>query len=447
VQIVIVQIAHRLAQLANALLTRMSAAASWSGAICAVLCAVLALAYVRFSAQPRLATHLLNLPVTVVNELLSESEARGLLDFVRNDIRRFDNIAKDNNFYRMQHEHVGEAVALGSDGKCAHPFLVPSANRTLCVLPGRVDVAQHYVRTGGSEAFKEPYEHAISRLQSFAAYFFDLSRVPQMGPLFNAPTFLAHAKSVCPPDQQHLEPFQVNFILQVPGQTVAIHTDAPYFWGATRFQFPQWLLVAMVHSGLFIDRFVHQVQVVAYVHQWNATNARAGEFVYWRRDASTMERVAPKARAGTIVDGSKMIHAANVYNGAVVGETATPPFIDKSRECALTHIGDDKWELRCDNELLRRYVTDDLRMSVVYRAKCFSSASEAKRFEAQRDEDLLTLEQVLATFRADLEKRGRIHQADQVAPLDLAQLILSEYVRYPLPQAKIHVQLLRGEQS
>jgi hypothetical protein len=412
-------------------------AAGWCGAISAVVVALAVAAYVRFTSQPSLATHLLHLPVTVVDELLSVAEAKSLLDFARDDIRRFDNIAKDNNFYKMQHEHVGEAVPLGADGKCSHPFLVPSANRTLCVLPGRVDVAQHYIRTGGSEAFKEPYEHAASRLQSFAAFFFDLSRVPLMGPLFNAPTFLAHAKSVCPPDQQHLEPFQVNFIFQVPGQTVAIHTDAPYFWGATRFQFPQWLLVAMVHSGLFADRFIHQVQVVTYIHQWNATASRAGEFVYWRRDASTVERVAPKSRAGTIVDGSKMIHAANVYNGAVSGVIATPPFIDKSRECSLTHIGNDDWELRCDSELLRRYRTDDLRMSVVYRAKCFASASEAQRYETQREDTLLTLEQVLATFRADLEKRGRIHQADQVAPLDLAQLILSEYVRYPLPQAKI----------
>lgn len=37
------------------------------------------------------------------------------------------------------------------------------------------------------------------------------------------------------------DPFQFNFILSVPGQTVALHLDAPYFLGATRFQVPQWL--------------------------------------------------------------------------------------------------------------------------------------------------------------------------------------------------------------
>ncbi len=34
-----------------------------------------------------------------------------------------------------------------------------------------------------------------------------------------------------------------------------------YFHGATRFQFPQWLLAAMKFSGLWEDEFVHQVSV------------------------------------------------------------------------------------------------------------------------------------------------------------------------------------------
>ena len=40
-----------------------------------------------------------------------------------------------------------------------------------------------------------------------------------------------------------------------------MHLDAPYFWGASRVSVPQWLLVTMVFSGLFQDKFVDQVQV------------------------------------------------------------------------------------------------------------------------------------------------------------------------------------------
>jgi hypothetical protein len=41
-----------------------------------------------------------------------------------------------------------------------------------------------------------------------------------------------------------------------------MHLDAPYFWGASRVSVPQWLLVSMVFSGLFQDKFVDQVQVL-----------------------------------------------------------------------------------------------------------------------------------------------------------------------------------------
>lgn len=134
---------------------------------------------------------------------------------------------------------------------------------------------------------------------------------------------------------------------------MAIHTDAPYFWGATRFQLPQWLLVAMTHSGLFAERFVDQIQVVGYFHEWNATATRgrvllcfvsctrslprrarvAGEFVFWDRDSRQPNVMRPAPRAATIVDGSKVVHAASVYRGP----PNAPPvaIIDRNKYCTL----------------------------------------------------------------------------------------------------------------
>jgi hypothetical protein len=52
-----------------------------------------------------------------------------------------------------------------------------------------------------------------------------------------------------------------EFIIQVPGQSVASHLDGVYFWGASRFDFPQWLLAAMKLSGLpeFEEHYIDQV--------------------------------------------------------------------------------------------------------------------------------------------------------------------------------------------
>ena len=72
-------------------------------------------------------------------------------------------------------------------------------------------------------------------------------------------------------------------LCQIPGQTVPAHIDAALFWGATRNLYPQWLLAAMVFSGLFTDRFVDQVQVVGYLHEWqpeSKPDGSAGQFVY-----------------------------------------------------------------------------------------------------------------------------------------------------------------------
>ena len=45
----------------------------------------------------------------------------------------------------------------------------------------------------------------------------------------------------------------------------------------------------------------------------------------------------------------------------------------------------------------------------------------------------LTLEQVLGVFRAELTRRGKLASVDaKVAPLDLAMLIVDEFIRYPL---------------
>jgi hypothetical protein len=106
-------------------------------------------------------------------------------------------------------------------------------------------------------------------VSSFGRYTFvqDIDKYPAVKTLFQSSLFQDAAKQVCPSDKTYLDTFQFNFIIQVPGQTVALHLDAPYFWGATRFDFPQWLLVAMVFSNLFPDKFVDQIQVVAYVVQ------------------------------------------------------------------------------------------------------------------------------------------------------------------------------------
>jgi hypothetical protein len=61
-------------------------------------------------------------------------------------------------FYKTAHEHIGEArVPDAVSGECEYP-LIPNVNRTLCILPGRMDVARHFFKHGGVEGVKEGTE-------------------------------------------------------------------------------------------------------------------------------------------------------------------------------------------------------------------------------------------------------------------------------------------------
>mmetsp|Transcript_3836 Transcript_3836/g.4420 ORF Transcript_3836/g.4420 Transcript_3836/m.4420 type:complete len:304 (+) Transcript_3836:71-982(+) len=222
-------------------------------------------------------------PVHFEENLVPAKAAEEMFKYLK-DVGVLYTNAADTKWYDVTYEDVGEAEPM-INGRCADPFLVPNKNRTACVLPGRVDVGRHYILTGGPSGLKEMYEDAVSRLLSFGIYNWDLSKDPTMHSLFTGEKFQNAAKFTCPKDKQYIDPFQGNYIVQLPGQTVAAHIDAPYFWGANRFQYPQWLLAVMVFSGLFEHIFVPQVQVVGYIHQWNPNEKElseiGGNFIYW----------------------------------------------------------------------------------------------------------------------------------------------------------------------
>ena len=169
----------------------------------------------------RLPAHMLG-PAVYEEGLLSVAQAATLRSLVK-QIKDYPTNTNDLSFYKTRHEHIGEAQPIEAGGACADPFLVPNGNRTLCVLPGRIDIARHFILTGGPmEGLREPYESLASRVQSFGAYMFNLSEYPEVGKLFDSPRFLQLARRVCPPSKQHLDPFQFNFIIQLPGQTVTV---------------------------------------------------------------------------------------------------------------------------------------------------------------------------------------------------------------------------------
>ena len=384
--------------------------------------------------------HLTQHEVLVMPSLLDADTQAGLMSLAR-ELGTFGSVTGAENTYEMRHEDIGEGSEnpAREDGSCAHPFLLPSRDGKRCILPGRVDVGRHYVLTGGIEGRKEQHTDLVSRAQSFIRYLFSPQDHAVTRALFNSTPFVSAARAVCPQrDSAVLDTFQASIIIQVPGQTVPAHIDGVWFRGADRFHVPQWLLAVMAFSGLFRDRFIDQVQIVAYFAPRHVGERSGGHFTQWT--SGRPEAVPCSPGSGNAMDGSKVIHAAAVFQ-----PSASPPRLNKDDVNALVFVDESdsgeaggKWELRTNGVARGRWSPEDLRYSVVYRARCFPSEAARDAFNsAQRaGEGLLDLEtQIIDPLKEELVRRGAASSRsvlDALPRLDLA-LKLLDFVVYPTP--------------
>ena len=391
--------------------------------------------------------HLSNHPVHVIPELIPADLAAELMQIMKNFEVFSSNVDQSKaQGFAPKYEDIGEAEQIRPDGTCAHMLLFPNHNKSRCHLPQRVDIGKHFIMTGGMDGLKEPYSSLVDRVSSFGRYTFpeQLTDYPAVERLFGSSRFQAAARSVCPATKQHLDAFQFNYIVQVPGQTVALHIDSPYFYGADRFSFPQWLLVAMVWSGLFQDKFIDQVQVVGYLHEWEPAAAAdggpsgGGEFL-WYDNSTSYHKVLPAPRSGSVVDGSKMLHAATAYR-----PSTRAPHMDKSRDNVLRFTGGasgEQWEVQSDGATIQQYNTTDLRIAIVYRARCFPDAEALEAYKSSPPE-VMDMDAVLDKMVADLVVRGAMPAGstkDTLPRLDLAFKLMDTYIRYPLPPTEMAI--------
>ena len=392
---------------------------------------------------PALPAHLLGHPVAYFPSLLSAHTRAELMNLTR-AIGELPGVSSAESSYSMTHEHIGEGLdhPASPDGTCSHPFLVPSSSGRACILPGRIDVGRHYIATGGFEGLKEQHAQLINRVQSFIKYIFNPLEHAVTARLFADEAFLSAARSVCPAHKPVLDPFQTTLIAQVPGQTVPAHLDGVWFHGASRFHVPQWLLAVMAFSGLFAERLVDQVQLAAYYHDWeDASGARGGAFVHWAARNGSETALPPHPGSGNAMDGSKTIHAATLFE-----PSAAAPWLDKSVRHALVHnASGGGWGLVSGGQPrgpAHAWTEQQLRFSVVYRARCFGSEAERAAFGAAlaAREGLLDLEEdiLLPLMREAVRRRGAPSLAAlQALPrLDLALKLLDVFVRYPKPSLR-----------
>lgn len=264
-------------------------------------------------------------------------------------------------------------------------------------------------------------EMDLGQLQSRTMYFRetyaygDDVRAPGIEPfLYNEPMIEA-ARAIF--NRPVIEPAIVFSNIMLPGQGLHTHTDVPEFRGANRKELPEWLLVAMHHSGLFEDWRMPIATCVSWYH-----SPAGGQFVFYPDGAGGEAIVHDIAHnTAVIMDTDTLFHAV-----APIAEAQTPlPTL--SLDMKIHPVSDDEWEVRDGDQVLATYGWDAMRLSVSWKAYCFASEDERDAWRTNADD--LTLDFILDRLFTEMRKRGVM--GDEPPSEGLAELIIGTFIHYP----------------
>jgi hypothetical protein len=296
-------------------------------------------------------------------------------------------------------------------------------------LPQRFDAALNYVSGGidgsGNADDADTAGHRTNYFRETYAYGADV-RAEGIEPFLENAALLECARTIS--GSSVIIPAIVYANLLVPGQELAIHTDVPEFRGANRKLVPQWLLVCMLHSGLF-DAW--RIPILTCVSWFG--NADGGAFTFYPEGAGgRRESIAADHNSAILIDTDKVFHGVERVRPAEVcpaevrqGRADIPPIGKHTR---LHFCGDDAWELREGDTVLSRHSWTEVRYSISWKAYCFRDEAEAERWRAGSDN--LGLDDILNRFEDELGRRGLIPDG-RPDPTEFALMMVREFVRFP----------------
>jgi hypothetical protein len=289
-------------------------------------------------------------------------------------------------------------------------------------LTQRHDAVMNYVRSGGRHGRHDSPDRLAARTNYFREEY-----AYGTEPLIDGvEPFLFHDGFVEAARRIHgrplIEPAIVFANLMVPGQELALHTDVPEFRGANRKLHPQWLLVAMRHSGLFEGWRMPIATGVAWFH-----DCKGGEFAFYP-DGPAGDPVAHEVTFNT----AALLDTDSVFHGVDPIDLPTGELPPLKPGMHLVFDGDERWSVRSGDEVVATYRWDELRFSISWKAYCFADEAERDAWKSHTDD--LDLDWTLTRLVDDLRERGRLG-GDVPPQRELAETIIDEYIEFPASSA------------
>lgn len=286
--------------------------------------------------------------------------------------------------------------------------------------PARYDAARNFVLTGGRFGRSEPIHVLASRTNYFRETYAygDEIVAPGIEPYLHHEGFLAAARALF--SRPIVVPAIVYANLLVPGQELAVHTDVPEFRGVNRKSHPQWLIVAMHHSGLFDEYRMPIATAVAWYH-----DCAGGEFAFYP-DGADAPPVAHPVRFNTalLMDTDSVFHGVDRVRETAASVDALKPGM------RLTHTGERRWAVRDGDRDVTTYRWEDLRYSISWKAYCFRDEAERRAWAEHTDD--LSVEFVVDRMVADLRERGLL-TGETPQSGALIELLIDSYTKFPKP--------------
>ncbi len=286
-------------------------------------------------------------------------------------------------------------------------------------LPQRFDAAFNYIARGiDGTGNPDSFETAAQRTNYFRETYAygDEVNAPGVEAFLGNPALQEAARSVT--GRSCIVPAIVYANLLVPGQELAVHTDVPEFRGANRKVLPQWLLVTMLHSGLFEQ---WRIPIATCVSWFGA--ARGGAFTFYPDGPRERRQSIPAAHNSAIV-----LDTDRVFHGVERVTQSQPEMPGIERQTRLHYRGDGRWQLCNGEQVIADFTWPDLRYSISWKAYCFDDRGDESRWREGSDD--LTAARILETLEGDLRRRG-VLDGPRPDPTALATMLVQTYVRFP----------------
>lgn len=244
---------------------------------------------------------------------------------------------------------------------------------------------------------------------------------PEIEDCFHNSRFLQLAREYW--GAQYARPTLMLFNLCGPHRSgLNAHLDAVTFRGIRIENSPVWLQNVMGRSGLFTEYLVKMAQVITWWYR-----GENGTFTYWPDGPLGQPKRLehPLWNKGVVVQNEMMFH-----RGDPVGRPDERDVPGLKNRSVMGYDADrDDWVITTDDEVVRRYRPDEMRLLVHWNAEVYADMEEVEKSLDHSDD--LTHDIVFDRLLADMRSRG-VKVAEPSDPLHDSEFIRALIATYSM---------------